>query len=169
MIKNKIIDCITFFDNNFMFNLRYNILNDFVDYFVICESKFDHQGNKKEINFKQDKIYDQNKIRHIVMDERFPDNTNAWQNQAIQREFLLKNLNFVKDEDYIFFSDPDEIPRPEILKNFNLQKKYGIFMQQCFNYKFNLFFCSRIRLCKTAFLWCYYSRCNPINFFNLCN
>ena len=139
MIKNKIIDCITFFDNNFMFNLRYNILNDFVDYFVICESKFDHHGNKKEINFKQDKIYDQSKIRHIVMNERFPDNTNAWQNQAIQREFLLKNLNFVKDEDYIFFSDPDEIPRPEILKNFNLQKKYGIFMQQCFNYKFNLY------------------------------
>ena len=139
MIKNKIIDCITFFDNNFMFNLRYNILNDFVDYFVICESKFDHQGNKKEINFKQDKIYDQSKIRHIVMDERFPDKTNAWQNQAIQREFLLKNLNFVKDEDYIFFSDPDEIPRPEILKNFNLREKYGIFMQQCFNYKFNLY------------------------------
>ena len=52
-MKNKIIDCITFFDNNLMFNLRYNILNEFVDYFVICESKFDHQGNKKEINFKE--------------------------------------------------------------------------------------------------------------------
>jgi len=138
-MKNKIIDCITFFDNNLMFNLRYNILNEFVDYFIICESRFDHQGKKKEINFKQDKIYNQSKIKHIIINEKFPENTNAWQNQAIQREFLLKNLNFVKDEDYIFFSDPDEIPRPEILKNFNLQKKYGIFMQQCFNYKFNLY------------------------------
>ena len=138
-MKNKIIDCITFFDNNLMFNLRYNILNEFVDYFVICESKFDHQGNKKKINFKQDKKYNQSKIKHIVMDEKFPENTNAWQNQAIQREFLLKNLNFANDDDYIFFSDPDEIPRPEILKNFNLKKKYGIFMQQCFNYKFNLY------------------------------
>ena len=27
MHKSKIIDCITFFDNNFMFELRYNILN----------------------------------------------------------------------------------------------------------------------------------------------
>ena len=54
MMKNKIIDCITFFDNNLMFDLRYNILNEFVDYFVICESKFDHQGNKKEINFKKE-------------------------------------------------------------------------------------------------------------------
>ena len=32
-MKSKIFDCITFFDNNFMFNLRYNILKDFVDYF----------------------------------------------------------------------------------------------------------------------------------------
>jgi len=138
-MKNKIIDCITFFDNNLMFNLRYNILNEFVDYFVICESQFNHQGNKKEINFKQDKIYNQSKIKHIVMNERFPENNNAWQNQAIQREFLLKNLNFANEDDYIFFSDPDEIPRPEILKNFNLKKKYGIFMQKCFNYKFNLY------------------------------
>ena len=138
-MKNKIIDCITFFDNNLMFNLRYNILNEFVDYFVICESKFDHQGNKKEINFKEDKIYNQTKIKHIVLNEKFPENTNAWQNQAIQREFLLKNLNFAKEDDYIFFSDPDEIPRPEILRNFNLKKKYGIFMQQCFNYKLNLY------------------------------
>ena len=38
MHKNKIIDCITFFDNNFMFELRYNILVDKVDYFIVCES-----------------------------------------------------------------------------------------------------------------------------------
>ena len=38
-----------------------------------------------------------------------------------------------------FFSDPDEIPNPEILINFELKKKDGIFMQKCFNYKFNLF------------------------------
>ena len=37
----------------------------------------------------------------------------------------------------IFFSDPDEIPNPKILHNFSL-KKYGI-LQDCFNYKFNLF------------------------------
>ena len=39
----------------------------------------------------------------------------------------------------IFFSDPDEIINPKILQNFSLNKKYGIFLQNCFNYKFNLF------------------------------
>ena len=38
-----------------------------------------------------------------------------------------------------FFSDPDEIVRPELLVNFELKNKYGIFMMDCFNYKFNLF------------------------------
>ena len=46
----KIFDCITFFDNNLMFDLRYNILNNYVDQFVICESLYDHTGKKKKKN-----------------------------------------------------------------------------------------------------------------------
>ena len=34
------------------------------------------------------------------------------------------------------FSDPDEIPNPKILKNLNLKKKFGIFMQKHFVYNF---------------------------------
>ena len=139
MIKNKIFDCITFFDNNYMFNLRYNILKDHVDCFVICESKFDHRGNPKNLNFIKYKEYDFSKIKYFVLEEPFPKHTSPWENQAIQREFLLKCTNFAESDDYIFFSDPDEIPKPEILTNFELKKKYGIFMQRCFNYKFNLF------------------------------
>jgi len=135
----KIIDCITFFDNNFMFELRYNVLKNYVDYFVVCESKFDHRGNPKKVNFIRKDEYDFTKIKYFLLEEAFPKNTNIWENQAIQREFLLESTNFAEPEDYIFFSDPDEIPNPEILINFELKKKYGIFMQKCFNYKFNLF------------------------------
>jgi len=52
---------------------------------------------------------------------------------------LLSCTDFANSEDYIFFSDPDEIPKPDLLSNFDLKKKYGIFLQDCFNYKFNLF------------------------------
>ena len=51
MKASKILDCITFFDNNFMFDLRYNILKDVVDFFIICESMYDHRGNKKKYQF----------------------------------------------------------------------------------------------------------------------
>tara|TARA_B100001094_G_scaffold236811_1_gene231974 strand:- start:263 stop:1069 length:807 start_codon:yes stop_codon:yes gene_type:complete len=135
----KIIDCITFFDNNFMFDVRYNILKNYVDYFVVCESQYNHKGEKKKRNFILKNYYDQNKIKYFFLEKPFPKNNNPWKNQAIQREFLLESLNFVDREDYIFFSDPDEIPNPKILENFNLKKKYGIFLQDCFNYKFNLF------------------------------
>ena len=138
-MKSKIFDCITFFDNSLMFDLRYNILKDYVDYFIICESKFDHKGNKKKINFLNNKNYNYSKVKHFVLEKPFPKNTNVWENQAIQREFLLESVQFANPDDYIFFSDPDEIPKPEILINFELKKKYGIFMQSCFNYKFNLF------------------------------
>ncbi len=139
MYKNKIIDCITFFDNNFMFELRYNILKNNVDFFVICESLYDHAGNPKKSNFIFKEIYDQKKIKYILLEDPFPIKTNRWKNQAIQREYILRNIDFADSEDYIFFSDPDEIVRPEVLENFNLNSKYGIFLQDCFNYKINLF------------------------------
>tara|TARA_Y100000741_G_scaffold363529_1_gene351945 strand:+ start:1071 stop:1877 length:807 start_codon:yes stop_codon:yes gene_type:complete len=138
-MKSKIFDCVTFFDNNYMFDIRYNILNKYVDYFIICESIFDHRGNPKSKNFVLKSEYDKTKVKYFLLDKPFPKNNSIWSNQAIQREFLLSNINFANPEDYIFFSDPDEIPNPEILKNFKLEKKYGIFLQKCFNYKFNLF------------------------------
>ena len=138
-LKNKIVDCITFFDENYIFDLRYNILKDFVDFFVICESKYDHQGNPKKINFVNKNEFDKEKIKHIVLEKEFQKKEDSWSNQAIQRDFILENLEFVNDEDYIFFSDPDEIPNPETLKDFHLQKKYGIFLQKCFAFKFNIF------------------------------
>ena len=136
----KKIDCITFFDNNFMFDFRYNVMKNYVDKFVICESLYDHRNNRKGINFDPEKKYiNDPQILHIVVEKPFPKNTNAWQNQAIQRDYIIKKLNFAEDNDFIFFSDPDEILNPEVLKNFDLKKKYGIFLQKFFNYKFNIF------------------------------
>ena len=137
-MKKKIIDCITFFDNTLMFDLRFNILKEVVDIFVVCESKYDHRNREKQLNFDT-KFLSEKKIRYFVLEDRFPKNSNIWQNQAIQRDYMLKKLDFVEDEDLIFFSDPDEIPNPDILSNFHLKNKYGIFFQNCFNYKFNLF------------------------------
>ena len=44
----KIFDTITFFRENFITNLRFEILDDVVDFFVVCESNFDHKGKKYE-------------------------------------------------------------------------------------------------------------------------
>ena len=122
-MKSKIVDCITFFNENYIFDLRYNIIKNDVDFLVVCESLYDHKGNKKELNFNFNKYSNDEKLKYFVLEEPFPKNNNPWTNQAIQREFLLEKLTFVENEDYIFFSDPDEIPNPNLLKNFQLKKK----------------------------------------------
>ena len=43
-IKNKVYDCITFYQANMLFQLRFEILKDVVDYFVICEANKSHTG-----------------------------------------------------------------------------------------------------------------------------
>ena len=50
MTKNRIFDCITFFDENLLTNLRFEILNKVVDFFIVCESKYDQKGNPKNNN-----------------------------------------------------------------------------------------------------------------------
>ncbi len=137
-MKNKIYDCITFFRENLITNLRFEILKDVVDYFVVCESLYDHRGNKKKINFKINNKKLKEKIIHIVLKEKF-NTTNPWKAQALQREYIFKGIKSADENDYIMFSDPDEIPNPAILKKIILKKKYGIFMQSSFCYKFNLF------------------------------
>ena len=47
----KIIDCITYFNEPLLFELRLNILDKFVDEFVVSEATFTHSGKKKNINF----------------------------------------------------------------------------------------------------------------------
>jgi beta-1,4-mannosyl-glycoprotein beta-1,4-N-acetylglucosaminyltransferase len=139
-MSNKIYDCITFFDEGFQANLRFNILNNYVEHFVVCESKFDHKGHYKGVKFNVENYKEfKNKITHLVINEQFPDTSNPWKTQAFQREFIINGLDKAKPEDYIMFSDPDEIPRPEILANLKLIKKFGIFLQKMFCYKMNIY------------------------------
>tara|TARA_B100001057_G_C22857077_1_gene953076 strand:- start:2941 stop:3741 length:801 start_codon:yes stop_codon:yes gene_type:complete len=135
----KIFDTITFFKENFITNLRFEILSDVVDYFIICESTFDHRGKKKKLNFELKNNKFKNRIFHLVLNEPFKNPNDPWKNQAEQREYIFNGIKLAKPEDYVMFSDPDEIPNPKILNKLILKKKYGIFLQNCFCYKLNLF------------------------------
>ena len=136
----KIFDCVTFFQENLQMELRFSILKDVVDKFIVCESIYDHRGKSKKINFSKNNFPNvRAKIEHLILKEEFPQKNSPWQNQACQREFIFKGLKDARSKDYIMFSDPDEIPNPQILRNINLKKKYGIFFQKMFTYKLNLF------------------------------
>ena len=47
-----IYDCFQYFDEDHIVDIRLNILNKYVDYFVICEATRTHQGQKKKDKFR---------------------------------------------------------------------------------------------------------------------
>ena len=55
-----IYDCFQYFNEDHMVDIRLNILNDHVDYFVISESTKTHQGKSKKINFDPNKTEEEN-------------------------------------------------------------------------------------------------------------
>ena len=100
--------------------MRFEILQEVIDCFIVCESIFDHRGNKKKINFKLENSRFKNKVIHLIHDKPFKNKNDAWKNQAEQREYIFNALSKARKDDYIMFSDPDEIPNPLILKKLNL-------------------------------------------------
>ena len=153
----KIYDCITFFDENFLTNLRFEILNEVVDFFIVCESKFDHKGKAKAINFSLINKKFKDKVRHIIIDEQFPKLQNGWQAEEYQREKIFEALKDASSEDYVLYSDSDEIPNPKKLEDLKLEKKFGIFLQDFYVYKINIYNGHETpwegtRVCKKKFL-----------------
>ena len=47
----KIIDCFNYFDEDLILDARLNIMNNYVDYFVIVESTYNHNGERRELKF----------------------------------------------------------------------------------------------------------------------
>ena len=138
-MSNRIYDCITFFQENLQAELRFNILDDVVDQFVVCESRYDHRGLEKSINFDKS-IFPKfkNKINHLILEDKFPKKNIPWENQALQREYIFQGLKKANENDLIMFSDPDEIPNPEKLRGIKMIKKYAIFLQNMYTYKINI-------------------------------
>ena len=73
--------------------------------------KIDHKGNSKPINFFLTNHKFKNKVRHLIIEEQFPDLSNV----AYRKLSKGKIFDALKDatmEDYIL-SDSDEIPNPK--------------------------------------------------------
>ena len=139
-----IYDCFQFFNEEHILDLRLNILNEFVNFFVIAESTTDHQGNPKKLNFDSKKFTKfNNKIIYVVVDDteeaiKKPHIGGESLVEQHQRNSLTKGLKNCHDDDLIILSDVDEIPDLNKLNMFEKKNKYAVFSQKMFNYKINL-------------------------------
>jgi beta-1,4-mannosyl-glycoprotein beta-1,4-N-acetylglucosaminyltransferase len=134
----KIYDCTIFFDENFLLEIRFNILDKVVDYFVVVESNKTWQNNLKTFNFdfkRFEKFL--HKIIYIKVED-MPSGNNPWIRENFQRDCIMRGLYNAKDDDLIIISDADEIPNPVKIYDFNFQKKYCVLEQKLFYYKLNI-------------------------------
>jgi beta-1,4-mannosyl-glycoprotein beta-1,4-N-acetylglucosaminyltransferase len=147
----KIIDTTTYFKEDLILDLRFNILDKYVDYFVVCEARFTHSGNEKPLyfdikNFPKFK----NKIIYLVLDNE-PENINYQNNDKTeilrnnsilrinhQRDFIKNALENFSKEDIVLYSDNDEIPNLTKVNFDKILDKIIIFNQKLFYYKLNL-------------------------------
>ena len=152
----KIFDCFMYFDEEIVLDVRLNTLDQFVDYFVIVESKFTHKGNKRDLKFNPDKFEKfKDKIIYLVYNhqpseiekinnEDSPDEIarkslwNAIYRENGQRNYIEKGLIEANENDIILISDVDEIPNLENIEFRKISKKIILFKQNMFYYKFNL-------------------------------
>ena len=139
-----IYDCFQYFNEDHMVDLRLNILDEYVDYFIISESTKTHQGKYKKINFDINKFSKfKHKIKFIVADYKkeidFTKHTGGESPiEQHQRNSLIEGLKNASNEDLVILSDSDEIPDLTKLSEINNKKKYIAFCQKMFMYKLNL-------------------------------
>ena len=139
-----IYDCFQYFNEDHIVDLRLNILNEYVDYFVISESTKTHQGKDKKINFDITKFSKfKHKINFIVAD--FKENINFKNHtggespiEQHQRNSLIEGIKDASPDDLIILSDSDEIPDLSKLSLIKNSKKFIAFSQKMFMYKLNL-------------------------------
>ena len=139
-----IYDCFQYFNEDHVLDLRFNILNEKVDFFVISESTKTHQGNDKKLNFNINNFSKfKNKIIYTVADyQKKLDFNNHQGGESIieqhQRNNLLTGLKSANDDDLVLLSDSDEIPDLTKLNQIKKNTKYTAFSQMMFMYKINL-------------------------------
>ena len=134
----KIFDCFSYWDEDFLLDLRLNIMNDYVDFFIIVEGNKTWQNNSKELKFDINKFSKfKNKIIYIEVTD-LPDGDDPYLRENYQRNCILRGLKKAEDKDLILISDLDEIPNPKKIEDFNPKKKFAVFKQKHFYYKLNL-------------------------------
>ena len=143
----KIFDCTTYYSEDLILDLRFNILNDYVHKFIVVESKYSHSGKPKELyfdinNFKKFK----DKIIHLVIEEEPKDiqKINDKENSSIIKRInslkrIEQSYNFMNngiaeadDDDLIVLSDNDEIPNFNSIYFKNVNNNIYIFKQLFF-------------------------------------
>ncbi len=123
-----IYDCFPFFNEIDILYLRMNIMDPFVDRFVIEEADVTFSGEKKPMVFAENRekfAKWEDKIIYIPVTD-CPKGLETHDMDHYQKAHLLEGLKDCAPDDIVIFSDVDEIPNPAILKDLFAKMESGI-------------------------------------------
>ena len=151
----RIFDCTTYYSEDLMLDVRFNILNEYVHKFIVVESNYSHSGKKKPLNFNINNFPKfKDKIIYLVIEkepEGIEKTSNSEKSNQLKRmnsikrieqsyDFMVKGIEDASEDDLIVLSDNDEIPNFKSNQFKKSNKDIFIFKQLFFYYKFNLFY-----------------------------
>ena len=88
----KIFDCFSYWDEDLLLDMRLNILDEFVDYFVVVEGNKTWQNNPKSLKFNHDNFKKfKDKIIYIPVED-MPDGENPYLRENFQRNCISRGL-----------------------------------------------------------------------------
>ena len=151
----KIFDCFMFYDEELLLDIRLGILDKYVDFFIIVESKYFHNGVKRNLKFDINKFKKfENKIIYLIhenepngiikLDDKDDEDTksyklifNAHLRENDQRNHINEGLKKANGNDLVLISDVDEIPNFNSIDLSKINNQIIMFEQEIFYYKFN--------------------------------
>jgi len=108
-----------FYNELDVLELRLELLDDYVDEFILVEAAVNHVGGKKELFFQNNRERYTKwlpKIRHVIVtEEEAPKDPNPWSREKYQRECIMRGIIDAPDTAIIMISDVDEIPDMSIV------------------------------------------------------
>ncbi len=124
-----IYDCFCIFNELDLLEIRFNILDEHVDYFVLGQSTETFSGKEKPLYFDiNDKRWAKWKDKIIEVNPPKLPTSSSFERAGFQKDYLRTALADCKDDDIIYFGDVDEIWTPQTEEGNLKQLNYSYYL-----------------------------------------
>jgi beta-1,4-mannosyl-glycoprotein beta-1,4-N-acetylglucosaminyltransferase len=117
----KVVDVFPFFNELDILEIRLNILDPYVDYFILSEATKTFSGIEKPLYYQENKERFEkfnHKIIHNIVEDTTSPELHPYQRDVFQKDNIKKViLENISDDDVIIWSDVDEVPNPEAIED----------------------------------------------------